>query len=40
MKKHKNYLYKEFKLGIFKMSIYWLGNKFSLRLEMSWGWDN
>lgn len=37
---HKIYLHKTFKLGIFGLSIYILGrHKFSLRFEISYGWD-
>lgn len=36
---NKIYLHKTLRLWIFGLSIYVLGkNKFSLRLEISWGW--
>jgi hypothetical protein len=37
--KHK-YIYFNYKLWIFKISVYFLGNKFSIRLEISSNnWD-
>ena len=36
----KTYIHKSFKLGWFKVSIYVLGSKFSLRFEIAEGWEN
>lgn len=33
------YFHKEIKFWIFRTSIYWLNEKFTLRFEISFGWD-
>lgn len=36
----KKYIHKYIEFGIFRISIYKLGwHKFTLRLEISWGWN-
>ena len=40
MTKTKKYIHKIIDIGIFRLSIYIMGRKkFSLRFEISWGWD-
>jgi hypothetical protein len=34
------YLYKEIKIGWLRFSIYWLNTKFTIRLELSKGWED
>ena len=35
----KKYIHKQFRFGIFRGSIYWLGKRFCMRLEISKGWE-
>jgi len=39
MKNKIVYLHKEYKFGIFRISIVKLKNKFCLRIEISYGWE-
>jgi len=36
----KTYIHKIYKIGIFKLAIYILGKKFSIRFSIEKGWDN
>jgi hypothetical protein len=38
-KKKKEYIHKQYKLGWFRFSFYKLHNKFTIRFEISKGWD-
>jgi hypothetical protein len=38
--KHKLYIHSTYQLGWFRFSIYRLGKKFTIRLEVSKGWEN
>ena len=37
--KKQEYVYEEVKIGIFRFSFYRLGKRFTIRLEISRGWD-
>ena len=37
-KKKKEYIHKQFQLGWFRFSFYKLGDKFTIRFEISEGW--
>lgn len=37
--KHQNYIHKQFNIGWLRVSLYILGKKFTLRIEISKGWD-
>lgn len=36
----KKYTYKEFKIGIFRFVLCLFGKKYTIRFEISSGWDN
>jgi hypothetical protein len=35
-----NYFHKEFRLWIFRLSIFWLHDKWTIRVEVSHGWGD
>jgi hypothetical protein len=37
--KMKTYIHKTFRIGIFRFSFYRLGKRFTIRIELSRGWD-
>ena len=38
--KKKVYIHESYKIGWFRFSFYRLGKRFTIRLEISKGWDN
>jgi hypothetical protein len=38
-KKKLNYIHKSFKLGIIRISFFKLNKKWTIRMEMSYGWE-